>query len=29
LPAGCYAGEREPFRYLLYKDVNRHMPLNI
>ena len=23
----CYAGGPGPFRYLLYKDVNRHMPL--
>jgi len=28
-PQACYAGGPEPFRYLLYKDVNRHMPLNI
>ncbi len=28
-PQGCYAGGREPFRYLLYKDVNRHMPLDL
>ncbi|WP_435102613.1 bifunctional allantoicase/(S)-ureidoglycine aminohydrolase [Arhodomonas sp. AD133] len=27
-PQACYAGGPEPFRYLLYKDVNRHMPLN-
>ena len=26
-PQGCYAGGPGPFRYLLYKDVNRHMPL--
>lgn len=26
-PQGCYAGGPEPFRYLLYKDVNRHMAL--
>ncbi|QFT95843.1 hypothetical protein FIU85_00875 [Roseovarius sp. THAF8] len=26
-PQACYAGGPEPFRYLLYKDVNRHMPL--
>ncbi|SFP26524.1 bifunctional allantoicase/(S)-ureidoglycine aminohydrolase [Tranquillimonas alkanivorans] len=26
-PQSCYAGGPEPFRYLLYKDVNRHMPL--
>ena len=26
-PQACYAGGSEPFRYLLYKDVNRHMPL--
>jgi len=24
-PQACYAGGPEPFRYLLYKDVNRHM----
>ena len=23
----CEATGNEPFRYLLYKDVNRHMPL--
>jgi len=23
-PQACYAGGPEPFRYLLYKDVNRH-----
>ena len=28
-PQACYAGGPEPFRYLLYKDVNRHMPLNL
>ena len=28
-PQACYAGGAEPFRYLLYKDVNRHMPLNL
>ena len=28
-PQACYAGGSEPFRYLLYKDVNRHMPLNL
>ncbi|SLN49289.1 bifunctional allantoicase/(S)-ureidoglycine aminohydrolase [Roseisalinus antarcticus] len=28
-PQACYAGGAEPFRYLLYKDVNRHMPLRI
>ncbi|MBV7378988.1 bifunctional allantoicase/(S)-ureidoglycine aminohydrolase [Maritimibacter dapengensis] len=28
-PQACYAGGDEPFRYLLYKDVNRHMPLNL
>jgi (S)-ureidoglycine aminohydrolase len=27
-PQACYAGGPRPFRYLLYKDVNRHMPLN-
>ena len=26
-PQACYAGGPEPFRYLLYKDVNRHAPL--
>lgn len=26
-PQACYAGGPGPFRYLLYKDVNRHMPL--
>ncbi len=26
-PQACYAGGSEPFRYLLYKDVNRHMKL--
>ena len=26
-PQACRAGGDEPFRYLLYKDVNRHMPL--
>lgn len=26
-PQACYAGGPEPFRYLLYKDVNRHPPL--
>jgi len=26
-PQACYAGGSEPFRYLLYKDVNRHAPL--
>lgn len=26
-PQACYAGGTGPFRYLLYKDVNRHMPL--
>ncbi len=25
-PQSCYAGGPVPFRYLLYKDVNRHMP---
>ena len=28
-PQACYAGGPGPFRYLLYKDVNRHMPLKI
>jgi len=28
-PQACYAGGPGPFRYLLYKDVNRHMPLQI
>ncbi|MGB1471258.1 MAG: bifunctional allantoicase/(S)-ureidoglycine aminohydrolase [Candidatus Puniceispirillaceae bacterium] len=27
-PQACYAAGKEPFRYLLYKDVNRHMPLS-
>lgn len=26
-PQACYAGGPDDFRYLLYKDVNRHMPL--
>ncbi len=26
-PQACYAGGPEDFRYLLYKDVNRHAPL--
>ena len=26
-PQACYAGGPKPFRYLLYKDVNRHMDL--
>ncbi len=26
-PQACYAGGPEPFRYLLYKDVNRHVKL--
>jgi (S)-ureidoglycine aminohydrolase len=26
-PQACVATGTEPFRYLLYKDVNRHMPL--
>jgi len=25
-PQACYAAGDSPFRYLLYKDVNRHMP---
>lgn len=28
-PQACYAGGPGPFRYLLYKDVNRHATLNI
>lgn len=28
-PQGCYAGGPGPFRYLLYKDVNRHPRLEI
>ena len=28
-PQGCYAGGPGPFRYLLYKDVNRHMKLGL
>ncbi|MDX8354110.1 bifunctional allantoicase/(S)-ureidoglycine aminohydrolase [Cognatiyoonia sp. IB215182] len=28
-PQACYAGGPGPFRYLLYKDVNRHMPLSV
>jgi len=27
-PQACYAGGPGPFRYLLYKDVNRHMKLD-
>ncbi len=27
-PQACYAGGPGPFRYLLYKDVNRHMTLH-
>ncbi len=27
-PQACVAAGPEPFRYLLYKDVNRHMPLD-
>lgn len=27
-PQACIAKGEEPFRYLLYKDVNRHMPLS-
>jgi (S)-ureidoglycine aminohydrolase len=27
-PQACTATGSEPFRYLLYKDVNRHMPLS-
>ncbi|WIX32932.1 bifunctional allantoicase/(S)-ureidoglycine aminohydrolase [Salinicola sp. JS01] len=28
-PQSCYAGGSGPFRYLLYKDVNRQMPLRL
>ncbi|MBS9402751.1 (S)-ureidoglycine aminohydrolase [Halomonas sp. TRM85114] len=28
-PQACYAGGPGPFRYLLYKDVNRHMKLGL
>ena len=28
-PQACYSAGPGPFRYLLYKDVNRHMPLNL
>jgi (S)-ureidoglycine aminohydrolase len=28
-PQACYAGGSSRFRYLLYKDVNRHMPLRL
>ena len=28
-PQACYAGGPGRFRYLLYKDVNRHMPLGV
>ncbi|MDN3521676.1 bifunctional allantoicase/(S)-ureidoglycine aminohydrolase [Halomonas ramblicola] len=28
-PQACYAGGPEPFRYLLYKDVNRHAALRL
>jgi (S)-ureidoglycine aminohydrolase len=28
-PQACYAGGPDRFRYLLYKDVNRHMPLKL
>ena len=28
-PQACYAGGPGPFRYLLYKDVNRHMTLPV
>lgn len=28
-PQACYAGGPEPFRYLLYKDVNRHAALSL
>lgn len=28
-PQACYAAGRQPFRYLLYKDVNRHAKLEL
>lgn len=28
-PQACYAAGKEPFRYLLYKDVNRHPQLSL
>ncbi|MEM6489501.1 MAG: cupin domain-containing protein, partial [Pseudomonadota bacterium] len=28
-PQACYAGGPEPFRYLLYKDMNRHPRLTL
>ncbi len=28
-PQACYASGKEPFRYLLYKDVNRHPKLTL
>ena len=28
-PQACYAGGPGPFRYLLYKDVNRHAKLRL
>ncbi|RME17197.1 MAG: (S)-ureidoglycine aminohydrolase [Alphaproteobacteria bacterium] len=28
-PQACYAGGPEPFRYLLYKDMNRHAALDL
>lgn len=28
-PQACYAGGPQPFRYLLYKDVNRHAKLSL
>ena len=28
-PQGCHASGSEPFRYLLYKDVHRHVPLKV
>lgn len=28
-PQACYAGGDEPFRYLLYKDMNRHADLHL
>jgi len=28
-PQACYAGGPEPFRYLLYKDMHRHCPLQL
>ena len=28
-PQACYAGGPGPFRYLIYKDVNRHVALSL